>query len=88
MLNGDVLKSNINSLDVNEHILNLCSILENYSEPEKIKGHFEIYYVGFRMFAGDGPAYSKKSIKAMAELEASIGQDIYCNCDEDQNETA
>ena len=88
MPNGNVLKSKIDSLDVNEHILNLCSIIENLSESEKTKGHFEIYYVGFRMFAGDGPAFSKETIMAIAKLEASIGQDIYCNCNEDEDADA
>ncbi|MCP3931388.1 MAG: hypothetical protein GY705_20070, partial [Bacteroidetes bacterium] len=88
MSNGNILKSKIDSLDVNDHILNLCSLMGKYSESERTKGHFEIYYVGFRIFAGDGPAFSKESIQAIAKLEASIGQDIYCNCSSDEGDDA
>jgi hypothetical protein len=79
---GLVLKSNMNSLDVNDHIKELTKSIASASISETHGGCFQVYYVGRRLFAGDGPQYNQESIRAIARLKSSINDEIYCTCTE------
>lgn len=75
-----LLTSTSKSLDVNVHIREVARRIKELPLKNRTKGHFDIYYKGKRMFAGDGPAISRESIKLIAKVNAEIGQDIYCTC--------
>jgi len=77
-----VCRSTSSSLDVNDHILEVADRLVSLPGTGSHGGTFEIYYKGKRMFIGDGPRISRKSISRIAALGADIGQDIYCMCAE------
>ena len=68
------------SLDVNDHISVLSEVLSGLDLNKANGGAFEVFYLGKRMFIGDGPSYSSKSVKIMAKYDAEISQDIYCMC--------
>lgn len=77
---NDFYRSQSTSLDVNDHIREVCE--------EVMAGHLprgktiDIFYKGKRMFAGDGPRISKISVAMIHGIDADIGQDIYCMCNE------
>ena len=73
-------QSDIESLDVNDHINQLIDMIYSLPENERYDGWIEVKYLGKRMFIGDGPRYSKESVIKIATIRAEIGQDIYCLC--------
>jgi hypothetical protein len=48
--------------------------------------YFDVYWASNYLYAGNGPVLSSQTIKGMAELNASIGFDIY-QIDEDRPES-
>ena len=75
-----ILESECNSIDVNDHIEEVVNKILDLNEMVYPGGMIEIYYVGKRMFIGDGPSISAKSVKLISSIDAEIGQDIYCIC--------
>jgi hypothetical protein len=73
-------RSTSKSLDVNDHIVELVGLINQRPASERQGGWIDIYYRGKRMFIGDGPRISRESIRLIADLNAEIGQDIYCMC--------
>ena len=70
------------SLDVNDHIDQLIDEINRLPSSMRYDGRIDVYYKGKRMFAGNGPIYTAKSINKIAKINAEIGQDIYCMCSE------
>ena len=73
-------RSQCASLDVNDHIREVCEHVTANNLPRGKT--IDIFYKGKRMFAGDGPAISKNSIAMIHGIDADIGQDIYCMCNQ------
>ena len=84
---GDKYQSTVDSLDVNDHIQELSKRLSLLPKEARDGGEFDVYYRGKRMFIGDGPRYTVKSLATIVSLGAELGQDIYCMCNAPDKET-
>ena len=70
--------STCSSLDVNDHVEEVHRYVKANGLP--IGKSIELRYLGKRMFIGDGPCLSRRSIALIADLDAELTQDNYCNC--------
>jgi len=77
---GKALVSTTDSLDVNDHVAEIFDRITELPNDDRLGGHLEIHWKGKRMFAGAGPFYTRESIRLISQLNAEIGQDIYCMC--------
>jgi hypothetical protein len=77
-------ETNIQSLDVNDHIDQIILLVNDLPEEQRSNGWIDVLYIGKRIFAGNGPRYSRESILKIASIKAEIGQDIYCMCNSER----
>jgi hypothetical protein len=74
------IESHCQSKDVNDHLRELLRKLKNtrsQMKPEFGEPTFSVLWKGSYLYAGSGPFYEADVVQGIAELGASLWQDIY-----------